>query len=177
MALYSLVVPTCVQLLNGLSTQIGKAESWAADNDMSSDDLMAASLTPDMLPLASQIRFVIGQARDSAGKLTAQDFPAAYPEDTAELELLKTAIDATIALLEGLTEDDFSAADDAMVELSIPNGMVFDLTRYQYARDWALPQIYFHAATAYAIMRSLGVELGKADFVGHMVRYVRMPAA
>ena len=43
----------------------------------------------------------------------------------------------------------------------------------QYARDWSFPQFYFHCITAYAILRSLGVELGKADYVAHVLTYLR----
>ena len=55
----------------------------------------------------------------------------------------------------------------------------FVLTAEQYARDWALPQFYFHLMTAYAILRSQGIALGKADYVPHMFPYLRsgtMPA-
>ena len=55
----------------------------------------------------------------------------------------------------------------------LPNGMIFDLTAEQYARDWALPQFYFHLNTAYAILRANGVALGKADYVTHMLPLMR----
>lgn len=51
--------------------------------------------------------------------------------------------------------------------------MVFDLTAEGYARDWALPQVYFHVMIAYAILRSRGMDLGKADYVAHMFAYLR----
>ncbi|WOE75119.1 DUF1993 domain-containing protein [Alterisphingorhabdus coralli] len=175
MSLYALTVPTFTQLLNGLSAQLDKASEWAKTAGKSNDELMDTRLSEDMLPLSSQVRFVCGQARDSAAKLTGKDMPA-IPEDIVAFDALKQLVAETLTLLGDLTEDDFAGDEDAMVELTIPNGMVFDLTRAQYARDWALPQIYFHATTAYAIMRHLGVELGKMDFVGHMLRYFRAPA-
>ena len=51
--------------------------------------------------------------------------------------------------------------------------MVFDLTAEQYARDWTLAQFYFHVMTAYSILRNQGIELGKADYVAHMLPYLR----
>lgn len=51
--------------------------------------------------------------------------------------------------------------------------MVFDMTGEQYARDWALAQFYFHLITAYAILRSRKIDLGKADYVPHMFAYLR----
>ena len=55
--------------------------------------------------------------------------------------------------------------------------MTFDLTAGEYVRDWAVPQYYFHSTTAYAILRKEGLDIGKADFVGYMVRYMRQPAS
>ena len=57
--------------------------------------------------------------------------------------------------------------------LDLPMGMTFDLTRAQFARDWALGQFYFHVMAAYAILRNQGVEIGKADYVPHMFGYLR----
>ena len=51
--------------------------------------------------------------------------------------------------------------------------MIFDLTAETYARDWTLPQFFFHLMTAYAILRARGVDLGKADYIAHMLQYLR----
>ena len=67
-----------------------------------------------------------------------------------------------------------------MIAHALPNGMILDLTAEQYARDWALPQFYFHLMTAYAILRANGVDLGKADYVAHLFPTIRpgtMPTA
>jgi hypothetical protein len=52
-------------------------------------------------------------------------------------------------------------------------GLTFDLTREQFARDWAIGQFYFHVMAAYAILRKGGVAIGKADYVPHMFAYLR----
>lgn len=59
---------------------------------------------------------------------------------------------------------------------ALPNSLIFDLTAEQYVRDWAIPQFYFHVMAAYAILRSSGIELGKADYVQHMFAYARPEA-
>jgi hypothetical protein len=56
-------------------------------------------------------------------------------------------------------------------------GLTFDLTKEQFARDWALGQFYFHIMAAYAILRKEGVEIGKRDYVPHMFGYLRGEAA
>ena len=60
-----------------------------------------------------------------------------------------------------------------MIAHELPTGMIFDMTREQYVRDWALPQVAFHQMIAYAILRQAGVPLGKVDYVPHMFGYLR----
>ena len=55
--------------------------------------------------------------------------------------------------------------------------MAFDMTGSEYALNWVIPQFYFHLTTAYSILRHNGVPLGKADYVPHMLTYLRKPAA
>jgi hypothetical protein len=56
---------------------------------------------------------------------------------------------------------------------TLPSGMIFDLTAEQYARDWVLAQFYFHIITAYAILRKEQVDIGKIDYIPHMLPYLR----
>ena len=44
---------------------------------------------------------------------------------------------------------------------------------YQFLRDWALPHFHFHVATAYGILRHLGLELGKRDYMRSVGKYIR----
>jgi len=75
-----------------------------------------------------------------------------------------------------LPADAFDGPAQRPLALELPNGMAFDLTGEQYARDWALPQFYFHLMAAYAILRNGGVDLGKPDYVPHMFAYIRQGA-
>ena len=45
-------------------------------------------------------------------------------------------------------------------------GQPHTFTGLNFLLQYALPNFYFHSATAYGILRSNGVELGKADFIG-----------
>jgi hypothetical protein len=76
-------------------------------------------------------------------------------------------------LLAAVGPDEFDAAGADPLTHDLPNGMIFDMTREQYIRDWALPQVAFHQMIAYAILRQAGVPLGKADYVPHMFPYLR----
>ena len=158
MTLTDLLVPTYRNLLRTLLGLLDKAEAQLGGPQ--AEALLSARLAPDMFPLATQLRFACVQAQEGP------------------LRLLGALLDPTQAVLDTLAPDalDQAPGDDPM-ELTLPIGLTFDLTREQFARDWALGQFYFHVMAAYAILRANGVEIGKADYVPHMFAYVRPAAA
>jgi hypothetical protein len=175
------LVPTYVQMLKALSTWLGKAETQMADGG--AEALLSASLAPDMFPLSTQIRFACVQAQEGVFRLQGRAFPASievllnegrnateYPGSIAEA---KARIDETVAVVEATASDRLDMDPATPIAHALPTGMVFDLTAEQYARNWALPQFYFHVMIAYAILRTEGVDLGKADYLPHIFAYLR----
>lgn len=186
MSLTQLLVPTYVQMLNGLSAWLAKAQDSGTD----ADALLSARLAPDMFPLSTQIRFACVQAQEAVYRLKGEDFPASLgvlldegrngAEHPGSIGDAQARIAQTVTLLEALGPDAIDVAVGAMIAHALPNGMILDLTAQQYARDWSLSQFYFHLMTAYAILRANGVELGKADYVAHLFPTIRpgtMPTA
>ena len=176
-----LLVPTYVQLLNALSGWLGKAEAQLSADE--AEALLSARLAPDMFPLSTQIRFACVQAQEGLARLQGMGFPASidalldegrnagtHPGTMADAQ---DRINQTVALVQAAESDQFDNDGERPIEHSLPNGMIFDLTAETYARDWTLPQFYFHVMTAYAILRSEGINLGKADYVSHMFAYLR----
>ncbi|WP_299002982.1 DUF1993 family protein [uncultured Caulobacter sp.] len=169
---YAIAVPTYLQMIKGLSAQLTKAEAFAAESGLSPEDLIGARLAPDMFPLSTQVRFVCTQASDLLRHLTGAD-SFAPTEDATDFEGLRAQLADAVARLEATPASAFDGAAEKMIELKLPNGIVFDMTGEQFVRDWALAQFYFHATTAYAILRHKGVPLGKPDWVSHMFAYIR----
>ena len=169
---YAIAVPTYLQMIKGLSAQLTKAEAFAAESGLSPEDLIGARLAPDMFPLSTQVRFVCTQASDLLRHLTGAD-SFAPAEDATDFEGLRAQLAGAEARLEATPASAFDGAAEKMIELKLPNGIVFDMTGEQFVRDWALAQFYFHATTAYAILRHKGVPLGKPDWVSHMFAYIR----
>jgi hypothetical protein len=183
-----LLSPTYVQMLGALSAWLAKAEAQLPGER--AEALMAARLAPDMFPLATQVRFACVQALEGLFRLRGQPFPGAVAvlldEGRNAVEQPGSVAEARARIAETLAVVEASAmampdVDPAMpIAHALPQGMVFDLDAEQYVRDWALPQFYFHLMTAYAILRSQGVALGKADYVAHMFAFLRpgtMPTA
>ncbi|MGW8280471.1 DUF1993 domain-containing protein [Sphingomonas aurantiaca] len=184
MTLSDFVLPTCVQMLGALSQWLSKAETQRPDGSV--DTLLAARLAPDMFPLATQVRFACRQAQEGVFRLLDQAFPPALEtlldegrnagERPGTLADAQARIVETIAVVEAAAAAGITSAPAAPIAHALPNGMILDLTAEQYARDWALPQFYFHVVTAYSIIRAQGIELGKADYASHMFAYLRQNA-
>lgn len=175
------LTPTYVQMLNSLSTWLAKAEAQLPIGE--AETLLLARLAPDMFPLSTQIRFACVQAQEGVFRLQGQTFPesvelllnegrnaAAAPGTLADA---RARIDETVALVNEQSSALKEVGHETKIEHALPTGMIFDFTAEQYARDWALPQFYFHVMTAYAILRAQGVDLGKADYVSHLFAYLR----
>ncbi len=181
MPLTELLVPTYTQMLKALSGWLKKAQQQLAPAD--AEALLSARLAPDMFPLSTQVRFACVQVHEATVRLQGESFPESVGELIEEgrnggeqpgsLADAEARIDQTIALLESLAFDALDANADQPLAHELPNGMILDLSAGQYARDWTLAQFYFHLMTAYSILRSEGIELGKADYVVHMLPYIR----
>lgn len=164
-------------LLTTYDNLLGALDGWLtkAGEHPDGDALLARRLAEDMFPLARQIRFACNLPGEAMAAVAGAGFSSSDIDD-ATLGAARERIAATRALIAGWRSTPFGA-DDAAVEFSLANGMTFDLDTAGYVRDWALPQFYFHVTSAYAILRAAGVPLGKADYVGHMFRYLRQPPA
>jgi hypothetical protein len=184
MSLTQLIVPTFTQMLQALSGWLDKAEAERSGEE--GQALLSARLAPDMFPLATQVRFTCVQAHEAVCRLSGTQFPPSIDvllyegrnagDHPGTLADARARIADAVSLLAALAPDALDADPAGPIAHRLANGMVFDLTAKQYACDWALAQFYFHIMTAYAILRSEGVALGKADYIPHMLPFLRQPA-
>lgn len=170
--LYDLTVPAYKNGLRALSGELSRALAWGTDNDIGELQFAVARLAPDMFPLAAQIRFTCVQALQPLARLAGVDVPE-FAEDATDFAGMQEQIAAALAFLETVDPSALGDAIDRTVSFPLPNGMIFDMSAFDYVRDWAQPQFYFHRTAAYAILRHMGVPLGKADYVSYMMRYLR----
>ncbi|WP_428969065.1 DUF1993 domain-containing protein [Sphingomonas sp. Xoc002] len=175
----NLLVPTYRNMLQTLSGLLDKAQQQMSAR---SEAMPAARLVADMFPLAAQVRFAAFQAQEAVFRLRDERVPDWLNTVAAEgrnassapgtIADAKARIDDALTFLADVPGDALDAGRDLPITIELPGGMTFDMTGEQYLRDWALPQFYFHVVTAYAILRSHGLEIGKADYVPHMFAYL-----
>ncbi|MDO9363876.1 MAG: DUF1993 domain-containing protein [Sphingopyxis sp.] len=170
--LYDLTVPAYQNGLRALSAELHRALAWGAENDIGELQFAVARLAPDMFPLAAQVRSTCVQAIQPLVRLGVEGAPEIV-EDAADFAAMQGQIASALAFLDTVAADALGSDGDRAVSFDLPNGMVFDMTAFEYVRDWALPQFYFHRVAAYAVLRHMGVPLGKADYVGYVLRHLR----
>jgi uncharacterized protein len=181
MSLTNLLIPTYMQMLRTLSGLLDKAQNQFPKDE--AEALLSKRLAPDMLPLSSQVRFACFQAQEATFRLRGEPVPDTLQqiardgqnggEKPGSLADAQSCIRQALSFLETLEPEVLDASEDRPITLELPNGIIFDMTGAQYARDWALAQFYFHVITAYAILRNQKTEIGKADYVPHMFAYLR----
>ena len=174
--LYDLTVPAYQDGLAALSGELSRARAWGDENGIGELQFAVARLAPDMFPLASQVRFTCIQALQPLARLAELDVPE-FAEDAGGFAAMQEQIAATLAILGAVDRAALGDDGDRSVSFTLPNGMTFDMRAFDYVRDWAQPQFFFHRTAAYAILRHMGVPLGKADYVGYMMRYLRAGTA
>jgi uncharacterized protein len=164
-SMYSVSIPVFMQHLNGLSGVLDKAAAWAAARKVNEADLLNMRLSPDMFNLARQIRAVTDHAINCAGMLAGKEAPKLGTEETT-LAQFKERIAKAIAFLKTISQGEVDGTDGKEIKFTAPNGNVTNFTGQSLLLGRSLPNFYFHATTAYAIVRQCGVEVGKRDFMG-----------
>jgi hypothetical protein len=164
-SLYAAVVPSCQQILHALGGLIGKAELFCTSKAIASDEIIQARLAQDMHPFAYQVKSVAVHSIGAIEGVRAGSFSpdtAVPPQDFAAL---KQRVSQALAALEKISAaevDGFVGRDMCFVF----GDRRIDYTAENFLLSFSQPNFYFHAATAYDILRWKGVAIGKRDFMG-----------
>ncbi|WP_086606917.1 DUF1993 domain-containing protein [Erythrobacter donghaensis] len=159
---------TYANMLGTLDHLVTKAEGHEKG-----EALLGARLAEDMFPLATQIRFTLDQVMTALKRLGNLEI-AADDSDITTFAEAHTRIKAAQDMVANTDPASWPASGET-VEFALPNGMTFAMQAHEYCRDWATPQFYFHLMAAYAILRAEGLAIGKIDYVGYMMRYMKQP--
>ena len=164
-SLYSGFVPVCLQLLGGLKTVLQKAEEHATAQKWDTATVLNLRLYPDMFTLERQVRQVCNHAL-GAGRVAGVTLPSLPDQDNSWAEM-QSRIDKTVDFLKGLRPNQLDGKDDSDVTVPM-GGQPRTMKAQSYLYHFEMPQIGFHTTTAYDILRQVGVNIGKRDYLGSM---------
>jgi hypothetical protein len=164
-SLYDAVVPSNLQTLTAIDALLDKAEAFCAEKGMSEPDLVGARLVPDMLPFGYQVKSCVAHSLGGIEGVRAGTFSpdmSPWPTDFAGLH---ATLQKAIASLKAIDRDAFEALVDSPTEFAFGETRL-PFTGANFLLSFSQPNFYFHATTAYAILRAQGMKLGKRDFLG-----------
>jgi uncharacterized protein len=163
-SMYEASIPVFVRALTALAGVLEKAEAHAKARNIDPAVLVAARLYPDMLPLSSQVQIASDAAKGGAARLAQQQAPSFTDDEKTFAELVERC-NKTITYLKTIPAAAFEGAEGRTVTWKTRT-TERSMEGMPYLLHQVIPNVYFHATTAYAILRHNGVEVGKQDFLG-----------
>ena len=161
---YQMSVELFVNMLTNLRTVLAKGAAFAEARKLDAEVLERSRLAPDMLNLARQVQLASDFAKNSAARLAGVE-PPRFEDTEVAFPDLQTRIDRTLEFLATLTPAQFDGAESRHISVQLRTRKL-EMDGLPFLQKWVLPNFYFHVTTAYAILRSSGVDVGKQDFLG-----------
>jgi hypothetical protein len=161
---YQATIPPFVKTLTSLKGVLGKASAHAQAKKIEESALLNMRLFPDMFTLTEQVQVASDIARGTSARLAGQE-PPSYEDNEKTFAELIDRVERTVAYLQSLDAAKFEGAETREITRPV-RGKPKTFVGLNYLQQFGVPNVYFHAAIAYAILRNNGVELGKADFLG-----------
>src|ERR1700730_2548704 len=151
--------------LGNLSVVLEKGLAHATARKFDPAVLVNSRLAPDMLPLSRQVQIACDNAKNGTARLAGLE-PPRFEDNEKTIEELRARIARTVDYLKGIPASAFEGSEDR--DLKVPAGpdKFLDFKGLDFLQRWAIPNVFFHITTAYAILRHNGVDIGKRDFIG-----------
>jgi uncharacterized protein len=163
MSLYESSIPQFKKMLGNLDKWLEAGAAFAKQKSFDEAVLVGARLAPNQYPLTRQIQSACDSAKSGAARLAGKEQPK-HPDTEQTVDELRKRIRTVREYLDTLKAADFAGAETREIGLPFLEGKV--MLGSDYLTEMVLPNFYFHVTTAYSILRHLGVELGKMDYIG-----------
>lgn len=165
LSLYDATIPSNLQILRAIDALLDKAEAFCTEQGMAPADMIDARLAPDMLPFGYQVKSCAAHSLGAVEAVRGGTFSPDLRPWPTDFAALHAALHHAIAALEAIDRAEFDAlADNETQFLFGETRMPF--TGANFLLSFSQPNFYFHATTAYAILRAKGLKIGKRDFIG-----------
>jgi uncharacterized protein len=149
--------------LRNLEQWMDKAAAHAKTKSFEVDVLVDARLAPDQFAFGRQVQSACDQAKYAAAYLGGKQ-PPSHPDTEKTFAELRQRVDKCVAFLDTVKEQDLRGGEERKVAPPWLGGRW--LRGDDYLVHVAIPNFFFHATMAYAILRHNGVDLGKMDYIG-----------
>jgi hypothetical protein len=166
-SLYEATIPSYRQILGAVAGLLGKAESYCAEQKLPPEEIIQARLAPNMLPFAYQVKATTTHSLGAIEGLRKGVFSPDTTPPPQTFAALKTTVSETLAALEAIDAAEIDAFLGRDMRFAFGERQV-NYTAENFLLSFSQPNFYFHATTAYDILRWKGLPLGKREFVGRV---------
>jgi uncharacterized protein len=164
MANYTNQITTLKKTTNSIITIITKIQTQLESKNLTDSQVVDGRLAPDMFAFKKQITIISDNLKGGVGRITGVEAPK-YQDTESTLEELKTRLTKTLDFVNSIDQSRFENVDqNSKVILPYMPGMY--MTMDEYVNNYLIPNTYFHIVTAYGILRHLGFDLAKMDYIG-----------
>jgi len=167
LSLHAAFVPSALQMLGATRKLVDKAESWCGEQGCGQDALVGARLTDDMLAFDYQVKSVAVHTQGAIEGVRAGVFSPDMSVPPATFEAMRTKLDEAMGALESVSADEMESWIGRPMRF-VMRERALDFTTEEFLLSFSQPNFYFHAATAYDILRMKGLPLAKRDFMGKL---------
>lgn len=164
--LYDAFVPGCRQVLQSLTGLMDKAQAYCVETGTPSADLVGAKLAPDMLDMAYQVKSCAVHSVGAIAGVRSGNFSPDTTTPPDSFSGLKAKIDDAQSELAAISPDEMEAMIGMPIAFTIGDKLRWDFTAENFLLSFSQPNFYFHATTAYDLLRMKGLKLGKRDYLG-----------
>jgi hypothetical protein len=165
LSIHDASVPVLTHALGNLAGIVEKGRLHAESEKLDPAVLLGMRLYPNMFAFTRQVQVVSDSAKGCMARLAGVEAPK-YEDTEASFAELRQRIDKTLAFVKGFEPRQLEGADSRAVVLKFPNSTLNFKSGWDYLQSFVLPNVYFHSAMAYGILRHGGVKLGKSDYLG-----------
>jgi uncharacterized protein len=163
LSMYQASVPVFQRTLGALDKILYKAAAYASERKIDPATLLGARLYPDMFPLSRQVQIATDHAKGASARLAGAPVPS-FEDNEKTIAELKARIGKTLDFIGTFKAAQIVGSERRDISLKAgPRELTFK--GQDYLLFFALPNFYFHAATAFGILRHNGVSIGKLDFL------------
>lgn len=151
--------------LDGLRAVLLKAQEHAKQRNFDENLFLDMKMAPDMFTLAKQVQMTCDTAKFACSRLSGKTAPV-FADDEKTLAQLIARVSNTMEYVQGFKREDF--ANWKTQTITFPWNPGKSLTGAEYLTGFAVPNFYFHDSMTYALLRQVGVNVGKGDYLSKL---------
>ncbi len=162
-SMHSASAPVFVRTLTAMLTWLDKAQAHAETRKFETTQYLGLRLAPDMLPFTRQIQICSDAAKGCMGRLAGIELPK-WEDNEASFDDIRARIRKTIDFVQTVSAAQVDGTEQKDIVIKMRAGDV-TMKGEDYLRHFAMANFFFHATTAYNLLRQAGVDIGKKDFL------------